>query len=471
MKTGRLSIFVVAIGVCQAATGSFSSTVEPFVKKNCIGCHNARTKTADVDLESRRPADVATKDRGLWERVAAKVGEGSMPPKGLPRPDEASKTAFTTWLDSQFAHADRKAPPDPGRVTARRLNRVEYNNTVRDLLAVSFQPAADFPPDDSGYGFDNIGDVLSLSPVLMEKYMAAAEQIARRAIPSQAAPKPTLERHRAPDHPPQPAEFTAEHPIRFEGEYDIRTAVAGQSIKAGKMLRLTLTVDGKETAGYDVNPAADHPRGFDHHLKLAPGDHTLKAKLTATVEGGPVTFRIDSFEIRGPFNPSPVPPPPSHERIFICGHSEGAHQPECARLILSDLARRAFRRPVTEAEVAPYQRFFEMARADGDSFERAMRVPLQALLVSPEFLFRVERDAKPDDPKASHRINEFELATRLSYFLWSSAPDETLFKAAGLEPTAEARGAGSPGEAHDAGPEGLRASGQLRRTVAGAAQS
>ncbi|MBS1877611.1 MAG: DUF1592 domain-containing protein [Acidobacteria bacterium] len=430
MKTGALSVFVAAAAACQAASGSFDKTVAPFVGKNCVMCHNAKAKTGGIDFQDRKPADVAVKDREAWERAIAKVRDGTMPPKGLPRPAEADKTAFAEWLTAEFARADRKLPPDPGRVTARRLNRFEYNNTVRDLTGVSFKPADDFPPDDSGYGFDNIGDVLSLSPVLMEKYLRAAGQISRRAIPSDAVPKATIERYRSAEHLVSPRSLNAKHAALVEGEFEVRANVAGQGVKDGKPLTLTLRIDGKDAGEWDVDTTPDKRRAFEHRLRLTPGEHTLEAGLKAKTEGDPVRFRVDNIEVRGPFNASPAKAPASHAKIFICGHAEGAHQAECARRDIADLARRAFRRPVTAAEVEPYVKFFEMARADGDSFEHAMRVPLEAILVSPEFLFRIERDAKPDDPKASHRIGDFELATRLSYFLWASMPDEALFQAA-----------------------------------------
>jgi hypothetical protein len=416
--------------LCQAAPGSFSATVQPFVSKNCFACHNAKVRTAGLDLQTRRAADVSGKDRALWEKVADKVRENAMPPKGLPRPAEPQRKAFLSWLNGVFARADAALPPDPGRVTARRLNRYEYNNTVRDLLSVDFKPAADFPADDSGYGFDNIGDVLTVSPTLMEKYLAAAGEIARRAIPSSAPPKPTIERVQAPRHRADPMRFGATRRFQYEGDYEIRTGLAGQSTKVSHLLDLAVTVDGREPENYEVDTAPDHSRNFDIKLRLTPGEHTFRAVVSAREEDQPAGFRIDNFEIRGPFHPGPVPPPPSHARIFICGHKDGQHTPECARLIIADLARRAFRRPVTDAEVAGYVKFFDMARADGDPFERAMRMPLEALLVSPEFLFRIERDPRPDDPAASHRISDFELATRLSYFLWSSAPDDELFRAA-----------------------------------------
>src|SRR5438132_9085975 len=184
--------------VLQAQGGpdpsSFEQTVRPFLAAHCFACHNAKLRTSGLNLQSFRTAASVTRERGVWERVLRKLQTGSMPPPGAPRPDPAEVAAVTRWIESEFDRTDRLAPADPGRVTARRLNRAEYNNTIRDLVGVDLRPADDFPQDDSGYGFDNIGDVLSLSPVLMEKYLAAAEKVARTAVFGPEPLKPTLER-------------------------------------------------------------------------------------------------------------------------------------------------------------------------------------------------------------------------------------------------------------------------------------
>src|SRR5215470_11154752 len=182
----------------QRAQGrsDFEKSVLPFLVENCYACHNARRKSGELNLEQFKTAASMIQQRETWERVLQKLQAGEMPPKGAPRPDPAEQKAVISWVEREFDRADRMAKPDPGRVTARRLNRAEYNNTVRDLLGVNFRPADDFPQDDSGYGFDNIGDVLSLSPVLMEKYLAAAEMIARQAVFGHQQLKPTLVQYR-----------------------------------------------------------------------------------------------------------------------------------------------------------------------------------------------------------------------------------------------------------------------------------
>lgn len=428
------AVFLLAAIACDAATGSFAKTVQPFVTRNCVACHNSKALAGSLDLQSRAASDFTSKDRDLWERVAAKVRAGEMPPKPLPHPAPADVETFVAFIDSEYARIDRKTPPDPGRVTARRLNRYEYNATIRDLLNVKFRPADDFPADDSGYGFDNIGDVLSVSPVLMEKYLAAAEQIAKIAIAADPPPRPTLDRHRPELTSPTPARAEYKREFSIEGDYTFRAGVNAikPPFKADTTLPhiLTLFIDGKPAGSNRTDTDPDRRTTKEAQVHITPGVHTVRAELTTTSCDLPSQLRVDLIEVRGPYKPVPPPPPASHRRIFVCGHANGEHTAACAQPILATLLRRAFRRPVTPADIASYTRFIDMVQRDGDSFEQGVRVALQAVLVSPEFLFRIEHDPKPNDPKTSRRLNSFELASRLSYFLWSSLPDDELLDAA-----------------------------------------
>jgi hypothetical protein len=321
------------------------------------------------------------------------------------------------------------AKPDPGRVTARRLNRYEYNNTIRDLLAIDFRPADDFPADDSGYGFDNIGDVLSLSPVLMEKYLHAAERIARTAIGINALPNPTLETHSRRDNRVDGPGLTVSHSFPVEGDYKILIALSGRP----DPLKLSLSLDGQRAQTLPVEDALEHRRAAEVPIHVSPGDHLLAAGL---VPDGPPTADplqrnpyIGYLHVRGPYNPVASLPSECYRRVFRCGHTPGNHTLECARTNLADLARRAYRRPVTSQEVDGLMRFVESAQQQSDGLERGMQIALEAILMSPRFLFRIERDPNLASP-ATHEIDQFELATRLSYFLWSSAPDDELFQLA-----------------------------------------
>ena len=444
---------------------AFDQNVASFVKQNCAMCHNEQLKTAGLALTKYHDAAALLHDRAVWEKVAARVRAHEMPPKGLPQPTPEQIAALTNWIDGQFAELDRTSKPDPGHLTAHRLNRVEYNNTVRDLLAVKFQPAADFPADDSGYGFDNIGDVLSVSPVLMEKYLAAAKKIASEAIPSGGLPKATRTRY-SPDHPLNEIRLKLKHTFDLpaEGDYDLRAAVSGRK----DAFRIQMELDGKPIQASDVIIAEEKPRSYEIRLHVPYGEHVFSAVLLpreASPEeaqlaeqmaakeqkaiarqiakhpedekeirkqhelGNPPTY-VDTLEVLGPYHPLPPPMPESYKRIFLCGHAPGQHTAECPRTDLGHLMRLAYRRPVTEAEVSRVTGLVAMTQKSGLTFDQSMRIGLQAVLVSPNFLYRIEHDPKPGDPSAVHPISSYELASRLSYFLWSSMPDDELLQLA-----------------------------------------
>lgn len=449
-----------------ASTDSFDQTVAPFVKQNCAMCHNDKTKTAGLVLTRYHTTAEMVNDRDTWEKVIRRVRAGEMPPKGLPKPKPESVAQVTGWIESQFEHSDRTTPADPGRLTAHRLNRTEYNNTIRDLLAVKFQPSNDFPADDSGYGFDNIGDVLSVSPVLMEKYLSAATRIANMAIPSDALPRPTRIRF-SPEHNPNDDGMALEHTFDLpaEGEYDLHANVGGRK----DAFRIHVFLDGKEIQTADVLIEKDKPRTYGLKLRIPYGEHLVEAKMEprdpspeeiATSEAmkaaaekayqkaiarhpedakeiarqkalsNPPTY-IDALELRGPFNPVKPPLPEGYHRVFTCGHAPGQHTEACVRTNISHLARLAYRRSVTPEEVTRITDLVASAREQGMTIDQSMRIGLEAILVSPNFLFRIERDPRPEDPTAVHPVDQFELASRLSYFLWSSMPDERLLDLAG----------------------------------------
>ncbi len=443
-----ISTFAFASLAFAADIPSFEQTVEPFIAKNCVTCHNSKTKSGELDLQIYHDSASFVQGRDTWERVVQKVRSGEMPPKGLPRPAVADVKQITGWIESEFDRIDRSAKPDPGRVTAHRLNRVEYNNTVRDLIGVNFHPADDFPADDAGYGFDNIGDVLSLSPVLMEKYLKAAEKIVKAAIVVGWTPmKPTREKFSAesgaqkkaekdPLPKRDPAALHIIHQFPVEGEYEIRASLAGK--RPTEPMKATLWIDGKVRKTYDLVFTQDQQRAFELRVPLTAGLHRIGGIVTA-VQPGVV---LDNIEVRGPYNQLQPPLPASHTRIIFCGHQPGQHNAECARKIVTEMARKAYRRPATEREVDNLLKFVAMAQKEGDPLEQGIRVALEAMLVSPNFLFRIERDQNPADPGFMHPVGEFELASRLSYFLWSSMPDDQLLR------LAEAKTLRDPGVLH-----------------------
>jgi hypothetical protein len=459
-------LFALPLGAAQTVPprDAFAQTVAPFIQKNCALCHNEQTKSGGLVLTKYRDTASFLHDRDIWEKVVTRVRAAEMPPKGMPRPAADQIATVTNWIDAQFAELDRATQPDPGHLTAHRLNRAEYNNTIRDLLAVKFNPAADFPADDSGYGFDNIGDALSVSPVLMEKYLAAAKKIATQAIPtSLVTPKPTRLRH-SPEHQGSALRPELDHTFDLpsEGDYDLRASVNGRQ----DSFRIQLLLDGKEIKADNVLIENDQPRGYELRLHLPAGGHSFQAVLThrdPTPEESqraakmaadeqsyvakeialhpenekqirlnhysPPTY-LDSLEIKGPFNALPAPLPESYRLVFLCGHPISRHTRQCVRANLASLTGLAYRRPATSAELSKLTRLVSLGEKNGLTVEQCMRLGVEAILVSPQFLYRLQRDPNPSDAAAFHPIGDYELASRLSYFLWSSMPDTQLLQLA-----------------------------------------
>jgi hypothetical protein len=487
---------------CLAAD-PFTQTVQPFLGANCYSCHNEKLKTADLDLQAFQTTDSVARAHETWVKVLDKIRSGQMPPKGLPRPEQAQVAAVTKWIEAEFDREDKAIKPDPGHVTARRLNRAEYNNTVRDLVGVDFHPADDFPQDDSGYGFDNIGAVLSLSPVLMEKYMASAEKIARTELFGAGDIKPSLERRQPPyrDYPlsrepkfdydktglsmPQSLHWMHRFPV--DGEYLFRVVPEGRRPTGSEPIEMAVWIDGKQVQTMSVDAPEEgntldlFGQAREFRMHVAAGEHWVAGSVLHIYEGLPKSYNgpnpssrpeppipdfskflkippgatpelvrklrqqaeeryalqrapanrayIHYMEIAGPYNPSKGPSPESLKKIYACGHLDGHHVAGCARKIVANLARRAFRRAVTPAEIEPYLRLVALTQKQGGSFEDGIATSMEAMLVSPDFLFRIEKDRA--SAKAVEPVTQFELASRLSYFLWSSMPDDELLRIAG----------------------------------------
>ncbi|HET8548077.1 MAG TPA: DUF1592 domain-containing protein [Bryobacteraceae bacterium] len=423
----------------KAAATGFETTVQPVLKTTCLPCHNDRLASGGLNLGLFLTASSLTEQREAWQRILQKLKSGEMPPKGMPRPADKID-ALIAFVHSEVERLDRTLKPDPGRITARRLNRTEYRNTIRDLLGVDFRADKDFPTDDSGEGFDNIADVLSISPVLMEKYVAAAERIAARAIGADPLPKPfTVEYHtknrtiRRVDR----SMVEAAHRIDFDGEYVVRVGLPGQRAEDAKPVALGLWMDGKLLESMPVETKPSKLVYFEPYseeqfkLYLPEGDHVFRAGFIddefvkslsdKDAYNNKVNKYLNSIVFVGPF-PSAAERP-SRKQILICDPKSGAG---CVEKIIARLARRAYRRPVANREVASLAKFVRLAQADGQSAEQGLQLAIQAMLVSPHFLFRAERDPNPTDPTAVHRVSDLELASRLSYFLWSSMPDDEL---------------------------------------------
>ena len=442
----------------------FERAVAPFVVQNCFSCHNDKTASGGLNLRAYPDFKRFQNGREEWERVLEKLKSGEMPPKGIPKPPAERMAVVTSWLETEFQRQDEMAKPDPGRVTARRLNRYEYNATIRDLLAVDFRPANDFPADGFSYGFDNIGDALTLTPLLLQKYLAAAKKVSRMAVEPEPLPKKPFNEHRENQSASRNYEWDRSFP--WTADYDFRFAVGGRK-DPGKIF---VSMDGAAPTEFEVSTKSEEARNSDLHLHLTAGMHKIRvwvvrddqatleeswkseqsrsAKTGATPRSREELKKMladgtlpsgngslfppypQSIDVKGPYNGQPAPLPAGYKLVFTCGHAPGHHTPACARQDLTSLARRAWRRPVSDAEGQKLVGFVRSAEADGRTFEQAMEVGVEAVLVSPYFLFRLEKDPRPTDAAASHRISDYELATRLSYFLWSSMPDEELFRLA-----------------------------------------
>jgi mono/diheme cytochrome c family protein len=425
-----------------ADAAGFDRQVKPVLKNNCSACHNATNMSGGVNLLPYAEVSTLTTDREAWDKIVQKIESGEMPPKGMPRPPQAQVTALVTFLKGEFAKADAAVKPDPGRVTARRMNRNEYRNTIRDLLAVDFRAERDFPTDDSGYGFDNIGDILTISPVLMEKYLNAAETIASRAMGADPLPKKPIEvTYELKTKNIRRLDFStveASHRVDFDGEYNVIFGFPGERSADAKPVKMGFWMDGLLLQTIDVetkpsklvyfNPFSD----AQVRVYLPEGDHVFRAaflndEFIKTITDPKDAYSdkknkfIGSLTFVGPY-PAKVEKA-SRKKILICDVKTGQ---ACVEKIVTNLAHHAYRRPATKNEVAGLMKFVAMAKGQGQSTEQGIQLALEAMLVSPQFLFRVEKDPNPTDPEKVHRLSDVELASRLSYFLWSSMPDDEL---------------------------------------------
>ena len=444
----------------------------------CVTCHNApivrgeaggasplaaQLRAARLTLDTLDLDEVGDRAE-VWERVVRKLRAGMMPPAGRPRPEAGVLDALAGWLEGRLDAAARRWP-DPGRpAAAHRLNRAEYRNAVRDLLAVEVAVEDLLPADDSSHGFDNIGVALRLSESLLERYLAAARRVSRLAV---GAPPPGVasDTYRIATDQPQHDRVPAlpfgtrggarvTHPFPRAADYEIEVEL-GRARGDRTAHRLEVTVDGERVALVTVGePVADDGRGVYHEggslvvrapVAAGPRDVgvTFHRRSQALVEqvrepfpnprrgGGAGSIPIvSSVTIRGPYGDGGAGDTPSRRRIFVCAPEVPADEPACADEILTGLARRAYRRPATPADVSLLRRFYDDARAAGEDFGGGIERALRYLLASPDFLFRFESDPVDAAAGSVHPVPDVELASRLSFFLWSSLPDDELLAAA-----------------------------------------
>ncbi|MCI0743885.1 MAG: DUF1592 domain-containing protein [Verrucomicrobia subdivision 3 bacterium] len=427
----------------------------PLLKQYCFECHGHGKKKGDLALDAWKTETGALADRPTWQRVMNVLEGGEMPPKKKPQPSAAERQLLVKWIDAAVFKCDCDNP-DPGRVTIRRLNRAEYNNTIRDLIGVDFRPAQDFPMDDSGHGFDNIGDVLSLPPILIEKYLAAAETIINTALGIGPA-KPNLKRFSVDElevgynakqrgdgwvalNSTEEDDLAVTETVAAPGDYIIRVrAYARQD--STNAIRLTFMLDNApiKTVQVETNQAA--PNVYEARIPVPPGKHRLRAVVRRIKDNlseaealrwksGPQQKGAVYVEWLELDRPRTTAPAETRHRIISREPAPG-RELDAAREILGRFARRAYRRPVTGPDIERLTGLTSSALQRGADFASALAVGLQAVLVSPHFLFRGELQPEPDNPASVHFINEYALASRLSYFLWSTMPDDELLAHAG----------------------------------------
>lgn len=491
MTFGPLRLFAVSLaaltiafgvrltGTSAAAPGTpaQAQAARATLDTYCVGCHNQRRKTASLALDTLDVAHTSSAT-ATWEKVARKLRGGSMPPAGLPRPDRATYDALISWLETDL-DAAAAARPDPGRTEPfHRLNRAEYRNVIRDLLALDLDVSSLLPSDDASYGFDNIAGVLKMSPTLLERYLAAAQRVSRLAV-GRSPSTPQVDTFRVPEDLPQDDRIEGlpfgtrggtlvRYTFPVDATYDIRVRLSRLGLSGGatediprfaESHDLDVILDGVRvetfTLAGETLPTGIRQDAYQQNrinldadwnvrLPVSAGPHEVgvafakkSSALNETVRlpflrpyagaGGDTRYQpyVSSVTVTGPIDARTATDTPSRRAVFICRPTRPAESDACARRILSSLARQAYRRPTTEEDVAPLLEFFRRGHAAG-GFDVGIEQALGRLLISPHFLYRVERDPSGVTAGTPYRISDLELASRLSFFLWSSLPDEAL---------------------------------------------
>ena len=483
-----------AAPVRAAAPADGAEGLRALLDRYCVTCHNERLRTGNLALD-RTPLDPIRERADVWEKVLLKLEERAMPPPGRrARPEPAAYDTAAAWLEAALDRAAETAP-DPGRPAIHRLNRAEYANAVRDLLALEIDAPSLLPADDLGFGFDNNADLLNVSPALMERYISAAHKVSRMAVgdprlrpaaDTYEISRTRVQEQRAGEAMPFGSRggVAVRHRFPLDGEYEVRIRlqrdIVGNIYGLAREERLELRIDGEQVGAFRVggddgcrreslggyNGCLDADDGLVARVAVRAGTRDVGAgflRRTLAPEGltprrvpvssfivsaarNPPEFErmaVDHLVVDGPYDVAGPGNTASRGRIFLCRPDEPAQsgadaggdpraaEAACARRILGTLARRAYRRPATEADVATLLAFYAAGREDG-GFDGGIQRALTRLLVDPEFLFRLEIDAPGTEPGTAYRLSELELASRLSFFLWSSIPDDELLDAAAV---------------------------------------
>jgi mono/diheme cytochrome c family protein len=473
-----LAVATVASSSAHLAAGRPSQQTGPaavspqraLLDQYCVTCHNQRSKTANVTFDTMDLKDLS-KDAEIWERAVRKLRGGMMPPPGARKPDQAALDSFALWLETTLDQAAAVAP-NPGGIKVHRLNRAEYANAIEDLLALRVDPGALLPADDVSDGFDNIANVLKVSPSFLDQYVSAARLVARQAV-GDPAPKALSINLPVPAGVDQGVHIEGlplgtrggilvDHLFPADGEYRFKIsglAVGGYGGGLEYQHTLIITIDGTRVfqgkiGGEEDMKAVDQQqaRGVASILgrfqnipvNIKAGPHKVGVTFVARTfaesdnvlysfnTGSGVTRipRVGGVEVVGPYNPAGVSETPSRRRIFVCQAGSPSEELPCATEILSNIARRAYRRPVTERDLVAPLAFFRTAREAAD-FDAGIQDGLTSILASPKFLYRTEQVPENLAPGSNYPITDLELASRLSFFLWSRLPDEELLNLAG----------------------------------------
>ncbi len=450
------------------------ATEQAVLNKYCVTCHSDKLRTGGLSLQSADLTNVAGSAEA-WEKVIRKLRAGAMPPQGVPHPDAAAVNELASFLETSIDRA-AAAKPNPGHAAMHRLNRAEYANAIHDLLALDVDATALLPPDDESSGFDNIADVLRMSPSLMERYLSASWNISRQAVGNMnIAPATTTYRVRPDLSQDQHIEglplgtrggILVHHDAPLDAEYVIKLRLWRNTFDLMRGMedahQIEISVDGNQVrlvtaGGHDeflkmtANPGsfgADLDKQLTVRLPLKAGPHVITAStilrshaekddlikpfLRTTIDGLDIMGdpSVDRLTIEGPLNPTGPGHTPSRAKIFICTPSSAKDELPCARKIIAALLRRAYRRPLNDSDLETPLSFYQRRRNANGNFETGIESALQFILSSPEFLFRFEPDPKDVAVDAAYQLGDVALASRLSFFLWSSPPDDELLNLA-----------------------------------------
>lgn len=431
---------------------SVDTKIVPYMTKYCIECHGADAQEGGVAVHDLKSADELLKNRKKWERVYRMINAGAMPPSGhSPMPEEADREQVAEILYDELFNFDCNLIHHVGRSTLHRLNRAEYNNTVRDLFGISITPADKFPQDDVGEGFDNIGDVLSVPPLLMEKYLDAAEEVASVVIDTRDFSKGVHRQFPASDFTSSLGDASVNDDqfavlatngtltVKFNavanGKYAVRIE-AGATQAGDEQAKMGLLIDGQQVKDFEVT-GFRNAKWYEHTVELTQGEHSIAAAFlndfydpNAPERRRDRNLGVRFIEITGPEGVEGLELHHDIHRKFVTAKpTDTVSVRQAASQVLRPILYRAFRRPVTDAEVDRFAGLVERTVTDDkETYEYGLYLAVQAILVSPDFLFRKEAD--PEGNETERSLNEYEVASRLSYFLWSSMPDDQLFQLA-----------------------------------------